>query len=274
MNGIAEFLWGWTGYEFMRLAFAAILIISPLYALLGVVVTDGKMAFFADSLGHSALTGIALGILLGLKTPLWAMILFGILYAVMLMFVKSRGATSTDTSIGVFSSTFMALGIVLLSKGGGFARYTTYLVGDLVSITRGELLSASVILAVVLVFWFVFYNRLMFSGVNHALAVSRGIHPRLFETIYSCLLAIVVMLSIRWVGTLIISAMLVLPASAARNIAGNIRTYHLLSVLFALVCGVLGLLLSFVWSTASGATIVLLLAACYTVTLLLRSRRA
>lgn len=82
------------------------------------------------------------------------------------------------------------------------------------------------------------------------------------------------MLSIRWVGTLMLNAMLVLPAAAARNLARNVRRYHLLSMLLALVCSVAGLLLSFAWGTASGATIVLVLAAGYAVTLLIRSRSA
>ena len=82
------------------------------------------------------------------------------------------------------------------------------------------------------------------------------------------------MLSIRWVGTLMLNAMLVLPAAAARNLARNVRHYHLLSVLLALVCSVVGLLLSFAWGTASGATIVLILAAGYAITLGVRSRSA
>jgi len=262
----------WTHYGFMRMALYAVLLIAPLYALLGTMVVDGRMAFFSDSLGHSAMTGIALGVLLGLETPLWAMLVFGVLYALLLSFVKSRGAASTDTTISVFSSSFMALGIVLLSKGGGFARYSAYLVGDLLSITKGELNAAAVILLLTILFWFFGYNSLMFSSINPSLSASRGVRTRLIETAFACLLAVVVMISIRWVGILIISALLVLPAASARNVARNIRSYHLLSLILALLCGAGGLLLSFALDTASGATIVLLLTVCYTVTLLLRQK--
>ncbi len=272
MDFIAAFSWEWASYSFMRMAMAAVLLIAPLYGLLGTMVVDGRMAFFSDSLGHSAMTGVALGVMLGLETPVWAMVAFGLAYAVLLTYVKARGAASTDTTIGVFSATGMALGVVLLSRNGGFAKYSSYLIGDLLAIETGDLISAAVVLAVTVVFWVLLYNKLLLSSVNTALAASRGVLVRLVETAFACLLAVVVMLSIRWVGVLIISAMLVLPSAAARNIARSVRSYHLLAVLFALLCGVVGLLLSFAWGTASGATIVLLLACCYAVTLLIRNK--
>lgn len=270
MQFVSAFLWEWTAYGFMWMALFAVLLIAPLYGLLGTMVVDGRMSFFADSLGHSAMTGIALGVLLGLQTPLWAMLIFGVVYAVLLTWVKARGAASTDTTIGVFSATGMALGIVLLSLGGGFSKYTNYLIGDLLSIATSDLLAAGIVLAVTVAYWLLLYNALLLSSINASLASSRGVRTRAIEMSFACLLAVVVMLSIRWVGILIISAMLVLPSAAARNLARSVRGYHLLAVLLALVCGVIGLLLSFAWGTASGATIVLILAVCYAVTLAFR----
>lgn len=272
MNFITAFAWEWTSYDFMRTAMIAVLLIAPLYAMLGTVVVDGGMAFFSDSLGHSAMTGIALGVLLGMKTPLWAMLVFGVLYAVLLMAVKSRGAASTDTTIGVFSSMGLALGVVLLSRNGGFAKYSNYLIGDLLAVKPDELWTAAAVLALTCLYWLLFYNSLLLTGINGALAASRGVRTRVVETGFACLLAVVVMLSIRWVGVLIINAMLVLPAASARNLARGVSRYHLLAVIIALVCGVLGLLLSFAWGTASGATIVLVLGVCYAVTLVLRGK--
>ncbi len=274
MEFLSAFFWEWTDYGFMRLALCAVLLMAPLYGLLGTMVVDGRMSFFSDSLGHSAMTGIALGVLLGLDTPVWAMVAFGVLYALLLVYVKARGAASTDTTLGVFSATGMALGVVLLSGNGGFARYSNYLIGDLLAIEAGDLAAIGAALAATVVFWFAAYNRLLLLCVSPALAASRGVRVRLAEACFACLLAVVVMLSIRWVGTLIISAMLVLPAAAARNLARNVRGYHGLSVLLALVCGVVGLLLSFAWGTASGATIVLSLALCYALSLAKRRRGA
>lgn len=274
MTFLSDFLWGWTEYGFIRTALCAVLLIAPLYGLLGTMAVDGRMAFFSDSLGHSAMTGIALGIMLGLQTPAWAMVLYGLCYALLLCYVKGRGAASTDTTIGVFSSTGLALGVVLLSRNGGFAKYSGYLIGDLLAIEPGDIATAAVLLAAVLVFWLLCYNKMLLSSISAPVASSRGVRTQLIETAFACLLSVVVMLSIRWVGTLMLNAMLVLPAAAARNLARNVRRYHLLSMLLALVCSVAGLLLSFAWGTASGATIVLVLAAGYAVTLLIRSRSA
>lgn len=264
---------GWWSYGFMRTALAAVLLFAPMYGILGTMVVDGRMAFFSDSLGHSALTGIALGLLLGLRAPLPAMVIFGVVFAALLCYVKARSSASTDTTIGVFSATAMALGVVLLSLNGGFARYSNYLIGDLLAIVPSDLVALAVALALTLLYWAFYYNRLLLVSVQRGLAQSRGVRAGWVELSFACLVAVVVMLSIRWVGTLMINAMLVLPAATARNLAPNTRVYLLLSVLLALVCGVLGLMLSYALGTASGATIVLLLSVCYGATLALRSRR-
>lgn len=271
MDFIAVFAYKWTQYEFMRVALFAVLIIAPLFGLMGTMVVDGRMAFFSDSLGHSAMTGIALGVLLGLQTPLWAMLLFGIGYALLLTFVKARSTASTDTTIGVFSATGMALGVVLLSRNGGFSKYSSYLIGDLLAVSKAELVYASITLLCTVLYWYFFYNKLLLASINEPLAKSRGIQTHAIDMSFACLLAVVVMLSIRWVGVLIISAMLVLPSAAARNVSKNVPHYHRMAISIAVCGGVLGLLLSYAWGTASGATIVLTLAFCYAVTLIWRN---
>lgn len=268
-----DLLIGWWSYGFMRTALVAVLLFAPMYGVLGTMVVDGRMAFFSDSLGHSALTGIALGLLLGLRAPLPAMVAFGVVFAALLCYVKAHSSASTDTTIGVFSATAMALGVVLLSLNGGFAKYSNYLIGDLLAIVPSDLVALAVALALTLLYWAIYYNRLLLVSVQRSLAQSRGVRAGFVELSFACLVAVVVMLSIRWVGTLMINAMLVLPAATARNLASNARVYLLLAVLLALGCGVIGLMLSYALGTASGATIVLLLAVCYGVTLGLHSRR-
>ena len=270
MDFLAAFAYEWMQYEFMRTALFAVLLIAPLYGILGTMVVDGRMAFFSDSLGHSAMTGIAIGVLLGLKTPLPMMIGFGLVYAVLLTLVKARGAASTDTTIGVFSATGMALGVIMLSRNGGFSKYTSYLIGDLLAVTQQELVFVGVTLLGTLIFWFLFYNQMLLLSVNVSLAKSRGVRTLAIDTGFACLLSVVVMLSIRWVGVLIISAMLVLPSAAARNVAKDVPRYHLLAVLIAMLCGIVGLLLSYAFGTASGAMIIVTLAVCYVATLFLR----
>ena len=107
-------------YAFMRNALLAILISSPIFALLGTLVVNKKMAFFSDAIGHSALCGIAVGVVFGFTSRSVSMVIFAILFSVLLNFVKDRTTYGADTIISVFASVAMSLGLVLLSRGGTF----------------------------------------------------------------------------------------------------------------------------------------------------------
>lgn len=260
----------WARHEFMQNALWAVLLITPLFGMLGTMVVNNRMAFFADTLGHSALTGIALGVILGLANPLAAMIFFAIIMAMVVSTVKNETNTSSDTVIGVFSATAVALGVVILSQGGGFNKYSSYLIGDLLSITSGELVLLAIVVTAFLLYWALSFNQLLLVSVHPSLARSRGINVAMVDLAFGICLAVVVTVSIQWVGILIINSLLVLPAATARNITGSILAYHWVSVFIALTCGVSGLILSYYWGTATGATIVLLTAICYLGSILYR----
>lgn len=261
-------------YDFMKNALFGILLIAPLFGLSGTLVVSNRLSFYSDALGHSALAGIAIGTLLGLKDPLFALIVFSVLFGLAITSVKNRGRASTDTILGIFSSSAVALGIALLSRNGGFARYNTYLVGDILAIQPADLIRLAIALLGLLVFWALTYNALLIYSINPALARSKDIRVRLVENAFMVVVAILVALSIQWVGTLLINALLILPASAARNLARNVRQFHVLSLLFALVSGVIGLILSYYLDMAAGATIVLCSAALFALTYLFTERRS
>lgn len=262
----------WIRYTFMQNALLAVLLVTPMFGILGTMVVNNKMAFFSDAIGHSALTGIAIGVLLGVQDPLWAMLCFAILLSIGISMVKNSGRSSPDTIIGVFSSTAVALGIVILSRGGGFTKYSRFLIGDLLSISSQEIIMLIVIFILVLLFWVFLFNKLLLVSVNSSLARSRGFNVNLVDILFGIIMAIIVTVSIQWVGILIINSLLVLPAAAARNLARNMRQYHLLSVLIAMVSGISGLILSYYWETATGATIVLCAAVLFILSLILRYR--
>ena len=271
--GILDMLpFEWLHYTFMKNALLAILLITPLFGMLGTMAVDNKMAFFSDALGHSALTGIAIGVVLGWENQMAAMLLFGILWAVLITFVKHNSKMSADTIISVFSSTSSALGLVVLSRGGAFAKYSSVLVGDVLSVTQGDLLALFVTLLAAVCIWLVLFNPLMITSVNSPLARSRGIRSRMTEYAFTVLVAVAVMMSIRWVGVMLINSLLILPAAASRNVARSAAQYLRLSVVISLVCGVTGLILSYYINTSAGAAIVLCCAAVYFATLPLRRK--
>ena len=254
------------GFDFMKNALLAVLLVTPLFGMLGTMAVNNKMAFFSDALGHSALTGIAIGVALGIGDPLVCMLTFGIVFGLAIRKVKSCTKASSDTVISVFSSVSMALGIVILSGSGGFAKYSSYLIGDILTVSSAYVGLMAVVLAGTYIVWCFIYNDLLLLSVNPSLSSSRGIKNALTENIFVVILAVAVMLSIKQIGILTINSLLILPAAAARNVSYNSRQYLVLSTVISLFCGIAGLVISFYAGTAAGATMVLIAAAVYFVT--------
>lgn len=250
-------------YEFMRNAFMAIVLITPLFGIMGTMIVGKKMAFFSDALGHSALTGIAIGMLAGIKDTTISMVIFAILFALLLNNISRKAFSSNDTIISVFSSASMALGLVVLSRGGNFSKYSALLVGDVLSITKQEILYLAIAFSVTVVYWLVASNKMVAISLNPTLARGRGFSVRLLEDVFAVLVALVVMLSIKWVGILIINALLILPAAASGNISENLREYHFFSVLFSVFSGLVGLWISYHTNAATGPMIVIIAAVIY-----------
>ena len=260
----------WLQHGFMKNAFLAVLLVTPLFGLLSTMVVSNRMAFFSDSLGHGAFTGLAVGVLLGWLSPLLSLVAFSIVFALLITYIKNRSSASTDTIIGVFSSTGIALGLMLMSRGGGFNKYSSYLIGDLLSISPEEIGSLFFVFLAVVLVWALVFNSLLVLSINASFARSRGVAAFLTEGLFASVLAVVVAVSIQWVGLLIINSLLVLPAAAARNIAQDVKSYHLLAVAIALLSGVAGLLLAYYCNMAAGASIVVVAAAVFFLTLLLK----
>lgn len=255
-------------YQFMRMALLAILLCAPAYGLIGTLVVDMRMSFLSESLGHSALTGVALGVLLGIS-PTWSVVVFSLIFAILLTYVRKFSASSTDTTIAVFSAASMALGVVLLSRGG-IQGYSWVLVGDLLAVSPSQLLFMAIALLLCIGGWALLYNQLLMLCLHEEWAKVRGVRVQALQLLFTCLIAVLISIGIPIIGTLVISSFVVLPAAAARNIAWSMPSYHLFALIVALFSGVLGLVLSFYLGTATGATIVLLMAACYFLSLLFR----
>ena len=257
-------------YGFMRNALIAVCIITPLFGILGTMIVNNKMAFFSDALGHSALTGMAIGVLLGFAGTDVPMLIFALFFALLLNHMKRKSSASTDTIISVFSSLGTAVGLVVLSRGGNFSKYSALLVGDILSITAKEIFCLAGVLAVTLLFWLFCFNKLHTCSVNKSLAKSKGIPVRLIEDLFAVLIAVIVMLSIKWVGILIINALLILPVAAAANISSNMREYHLFSVILSVASGIIGLVLAYYLNAAVGPTIVIVAAVFFAATFFAR----
>ena len=262
-------------WDFMKNALLALLLMAPLFGILSTMIVTGHMSFFSDALGHSAFTGIALGSIFGIAAPTWAAVLFSVVFALLFSYIRRGSNQAADTLIGVFSSGAVALGILVATLGGGsFTKYNKYLIGDVLSITPGEIGLLALVLLGVLVFWCLYATRLTLTAVYPQLASSRGIPVAASQTLFTVAIAVVVTLSISSMGLLILNSLLVLPGAASRNIARNQKQYHLYAVLFALTAGVAGLAISYGFGCSAGAAISLVLTGMFTITYFFRGRNA
>ncbi len=258
-------------WNFMKNALLAVLLLAPLLGLMSTMIVTGRMSFFSDALGHSAFTGIAIGTIFGIAGPTWVAVVFSVAFALLFSFVRSKSNQTADTLIGVFSSTAVALGIFIATLGGGsFTKYNKYLIGDILSVTPKEIGLLAITLLAVIIFWVLFSNKMTLSAVHPQMASSRGISVDATQTLLTTAIAVVVTLAISWVGLLILNSLLVLPGATSRNVAKNLKQYHLFSVLVALIAGILGLIISYILGVSAGASISLVMALMFAVSFLLR----
>ncbi len=258
-------------WRFMQNALLAVLVMAPLFGLMSTMVVSGKMSFFSDALGHSAFTGIAIGAICGIGAPTLFAVIFAIAFSLLFSLVRHKSTQTADTLIGVFSSTAVALGIFIATLGGNsFTKYNKYLIGDILSVTPAEIGMLAIVLVCVLIFWVIYSNKLILSSVHPQLASSRGFSTFAVQTMFTTVVAVVVTLAISWVGLLILNSLLILPGAASRNIAKNLKQYHMFSVIFALLASVAGLCISYFLGSSAGAAISLVLALIFTASFIFR----
>jgi zinc transport system permease protein len=258
---------------FMKRALLALLLVAPAAAAVGVPLVQHRMAFFSDAIGHSAFTGVALGMVLGIS-PSVTVAAFGASVAVAIVLVRGRTGLSPDTVTGVFFSTVVALGIAVISRERGLTRgLPAFLYGDPLAVTDAELLWLAIVLLLVAGYLALLYNRILLLGIHEGFARTKGVPARAVGISFALAVALVVTAAIRAVGILLVTALLVIPAASARNVARGAAQALWISVGIAVLAGVTGIVASWYLDTATGATVVLAAAACFALTALYRAAR-
>lgn len=251
--------------SFMQQALLAVLLLAPMTAALGVSVLTFRMAFFSDAIGHSAFAGVALGLLLSLD-PLFTMPAFGVLVGLCIMAVRRGSLLSADTSIGIVFSAVVAFGLAVVSRAPGMARnMAQFLYGDILTVSPAELGFLALLLPGLLIFVLVGFNPLLLVALNPVMARAHGVRVAVWQYAFAALLSLVVMLAVRAVGVLLVTALLIVPAATARHLARSAGGMFWWAQAVAIFSGVSGLLLSAQpWlGTASGATIILVSCVCF-----------
>jgi ABC-type Mn2+/Zn2+ transport system permease subunit len=262
---------------FMVRAFLAALLLAPACALLGVFVTARRMAFFSDTIAHGALAGIALGFWWGMADPTLPMVAFSLAVAVAIVWLRERTELLTDTIMALLLSGSVAFGVLLLSVLKGFrGELHRYLFGDILAVGPRDVLLAAVLLAVIGVGLVGQLNRLILLTAHEEMAHVCGIGVRRLNLAFVVVVTLAVALSIRLLGIILVTSLLVIPPAAARNLSRNLRQQIVLSLLLGLASGTLGTVLSYQLDVPCGPAIVLTSIALFGLTLIGRAapRRA
>ncbi len=260
-------------YDFMRNAFWAGIMISILCSVISFFVLVNRLSFIGVGISHAALGGVAVGILLGID-PTVSAVIFTILTAWTIGMVSRAGKLYEDTTIGIFYAAAMALGIVIIGVSRGYhVDLMGYLFGSILSVTRSDLWSIAVLGLLVLGTLLFFFKELLYISFDRESAQVSGIPVAFLYYLLLTLMAVTIVLSIKVVGIVLVSALLVIPAAAAYEVSTHYKTVVIVAIGVGLSSTLMGLYLSYRFSTASGATIVLLAAAVFLLFFTLRLLR-
>jgi zinc transport system permease protein len=245
--------------RFMQQALTGLLLLAPMTAVMGILVINFRMSFFADAISHSAFAGVALGLLFVLE-PGWTMPVFGMLAGLTIVWLQRASGLSSDTVIGVFYSAVVAFGLAVVSRDRWLARdLQRFLYGDILTISDGQIIALMGLFVVLMTFVACNYNRLLYIGLHPALAQAHRVRVAALQYLFAGLLALLVMFAVQAVGVLLVTAQLIVPAAAGRNFARSAGTMFWWTLAISLSSAVTGLLLSAQdWArTATGATVIL-----------------
>jgi zinc transport system permease protein len=245
--------------RFMQQAFIGLLLLAPAAAVMGIQVVNFRMAFFSDAISHSAFAGVAIGLLASLN-PSLTMVAFAVFVGIAITAIERKSSLSMDTVVGVFFSAIVAFGIAIVSRDRSVARdMQLFLYGDILTISTSDIIMLGGLALVIIVFAALGYNRLFYIGLNHALARAHRVKVALYQYIYAALLSVVVIFSVRAVGVLLVTALLIVPAAASRNLSRTAGAIFWWAILISVTSAATGLIISAQeWAyTATGATVIL-----------------
>ena len=252
-------------YGFLINALIAALMVGPLLGGMGSLVVIKRLAFFSEAVGHAALTGISIGILLGepASHPFAALFSFCLIFALLLHWVKSRTTVPYDALVGVFLAVAIAMGAALLlyvARKVNIHILENVLFGSILTVQDIDLAILALIAVLCILGMLVFGNRALVATLNPELARVSGINVRVYDYVFVVLIALITVAAVKIAGAILVGAMLLIPATTARLVTRNVMQFFWTNILLSTSCCIAGILLpmAFDLPLPSGASIVLL----------------
>ncbi|PCJ38340.1 MAG: zinc ABC transporter permease [Cellvibrionales bacterium] len=265
-------------YSFVINALLCALLIGPLLGGVGTMVVAKRMAFFSQSIGNAAMTGVAIGVMLGesYTEPYISMFGFCILFALLLNYTKGRTQLSSDTLIGVFLSVSLAVGASLLLFVS--AKVNTHILeavlfGSVLTVSNTDMNVLLVVTCVVLAFGIPLFNNMLLASLNPSLARARKVRVELMEYIFVLMITLLTVACLKIVGAVLVEALLLIPAAAARNVITSLRGFVILSMVISTVSCIAGVLIpmQFDLPLPSGGAIIMVAASFFVLTTIIRA---
>jgi len=250
--------------DFILRALVAALGISIIAGSLGCFVIWKRMSYFSESISHSALLGVSLGLASGLGMHA-GLVIVGCVFAGLIVILQQKKVLSSDAILGIFSHLALSLGIVTLGiVGGENTDYFALLFGDVLSISDQDIVWIYAVLVIVISLLVVFWQKLLLLTLNEELAASQGLNRTFYQLLFMLMIALTVSISVQIVGVLLITSLLIIPPAVAKMFAGSPLSMVFQSIGISIVAVLMGLSASIFYDLATGPTIVIALGVLFT----------
>lgn len=247
-------------FEFMQRALISGIAISISCSLIGLFLILKRFSLFGDAMSHVAFGGIALGLFLK-SNPIWISMIVSIIGALSIIKLNSNKRIYADSSISVLLSLGLAMGLVLISLSGGFSiDITSYLFGSILLVSIEETITTLILSVIVIAFMIFFYKQLIYLVFNEEQAIVSGINTILLNILFITLATVAIVISIRLIGVLMVSSLLIIPNVSSLLLGYGFRKTIILSICFSLSSVILGIILAFEWNITPSGMIVIMAA--------------
>ncbi len=258
------------GYSFFQRALLVSVLASISCGAIGTYIVSRRIVFISGGITHASFGGIGLAFLMGFN-PLIGAAIFAIVAALGIQFFSNRGGIREDSSIAIWWSLGMALGVIFVFLTPGYTpNLMSYLFGNILTVSKQELWAMFFLNLILVGFFWFFFRQILYLAFDEEFARASGLPVTLFNYIIIVLIAITVVLSIRVVGIILILSMLTIPQATANILTRDFRLMVFLSTGFALLGSILGLVISYFLNIPSGATIIFVLVVVFGLTRLLK----
>jgi len=257
--------------EFMQRAFVAGLVLAPLLSILGSFATLRKMSFFSDGIAHASLLGVALAIVVGIA-PFVGALIIGVLFGILVFALERYAKLASDAVIGIVFTTGLALGVVIISQQQGYQPdLISFLFGNILSISWSDVWTIAILAAAIISIIGFRFRQFVLLSLSQDLAWTSGVNVVRLNLLFYILLSVSVVLGVKLLGIILVSALLITPAATSKLVSRNFKSYVALSIVFALVSFIGGLIASYHFDLPSGASIVLTSTTMFLLTMLVNS---